>query len=90
MLGRSEQNYKPKRYPGSIVLFYGRGYEEFGPNLGWDGLAERIEHCVIGDDVLAGRREIMNEPLVVITAEGLSALPRREEQEPRFRTNQQT
>lgn len=67
-LGRAEQGYTPKPYPGSVVLFYGPGYDEFGPNLGWDGLAEHFEHWIIGDDVLDSRREIMNEPLVGITA----------------------
>ena len=72
MLGRAERNYKPKYFPGSIVLFYGPGTDEFGPNQGWDGLAERFEHCVIGDQVLDSRREIMNDPLVGITAKELA------------------
>jgi len=72
MLGRAEQHYKPRYFPGSIVLFYGPGNDEFGPNLGWDGLAERLEHRVIGDQVLDSRREIMNDPLVGITARELA------------------
>ena len=69
---RAEQNYKPKPYRGSMVLFYGRGIVEFGSNLGWDGLANQFEHCVIGDAVVAYRRDIMNDPLVGITAKELA------------------
>ena len=71
-LFRSEQNYKPKPYQGSMVLFYGPGSVEFGSNLGWDGLANQFEHCVIGDEVVAYRRDIMNDPLVGITAKELA------------------
>lgn len=71
-LGQAEQNYKPKPYPGSLVLFYGPGSDEFGPNLGWDGLAEHLEHRVIGDEVLDSRRDIMLDPLVGITARELA------------------
>jgi len=71
-LKRIEKNYKPKPYPGSIVLFYGRGTNNFGPDLGWEGLAEALEHHVIGDKVMDGRREIMNDPLVGITARELA------------------
>ena len=72
MLGRAEQNYRPKPYPGSIVLFFGPGTLDFGPNLGWDGLAEQFEYCVIGAGVLDSRRDIMNDPLVGITATKLA------------------
>jgi len=71
-LERIEKKYKPKPYPGSIVLFYGRGTNMFGPDLGWEGLAAAFEHHVIGDDVLDNRRDIMNEPLVGITAKELA------------------
>ena len=71
MLGQAERRYQPKFYAGPVALFYGRGNDEFGPNLGWDGLAEHFEHRVIGDKVLDSRREIMNEPLVGITAREL-------------------
>jgi len=67
-----EKKYKPKPYPGSIVLFYGRGTNNFGPDLGWEGLAAAFEHHVVGDDVLDNRRDIMNEPLVGITAKELA------------------
>jgi thioesterase domain-containing protein len=69
---RAEQSYKPKPYQGSIVLFYGPGSLEFGSNLGWDGLANQFEHCVIGDEVVENRRDIMNDPLVGITAKELA------------------
>jgi surfactin family lipopeptide synthetase A len=72
MLGRAEQSYKPKPYPGSIVLFHGPGNDDYGPNLGWNGLAASFEHCVIGDDVLNNRRDIMNDPLVGLTATALA------------------
>ena len=71
-LGRAERTYKPKPYPGSMVLFYGRGSNVYGPDLGWEGLAEAFEHHVIGDEVLDNRRDIMNEPLVGITAQELA------------------
>jgi amino acid adenylation domain-containing protein len=77
-LGQAEQSYKPKPYTGSLVLFYGPGTFDFGPNLGWDGLAERFEHCVIGDGILDSRRDIMNEPLVAITATRLALYLKRE------------
>jgi amino acid adenylation domain-containing protein len=72
MLGRAERSYTPKYYPGPIVLFRGPGSQEDGPNMGWDGLAERFEQRVIGDQVLDSRREIMNYPLVGITARELA------------------
>jgi aspartate racemase len=73
-LGRAEQDYKPQPYPGPIVLLYGRGSEEeeFGPNLGWDGLADRFEHRLIGNEILDNRRDIMNDPLVGITGKELA------------------
>ena len=71
-LGQAERSYRPKPYSGSIVFFYGPGTLDFGPNLGWDGLAERFEHCVIGDDAIHNRRDIMNKPLVGITAKELA------------------
>lgn len=71
-LGQAEQSYKPRPYSGSLVLFYGPGTLDFGPNLGWDGLAESFEHRVIGDGILDSRRDIMNEPLVEITATQLA------------------
>ena len=70
-LGQIEQRYRPKRYNGPIVLFYGSGNTDFGPNLGWDGLAENFEHCAIGDGTNDSRRDIMTEPLVAITGEKL-------------------
>ena len=72
MLGSAEQHYCPKPYRGSVVLFFGQGTLDFGPNLGWDGLAERFEHCIIGDEVLDSRRDILNQPLVGITASKLA------------------
>jgi amino acid adenylation domain-containing protein len=71
-LGQIERRYRPKFYHGTVVLFYGSGNVEFGPNLGWDGLAASFEHCVIGDGALDSRRDIMNDPLVAITAAKLA------------------
>jgi amino acid adenylation domain-containing protein len=64
MIGRIERNYIPKRYPGSLILFRGRGLYENDPNMGWDELADRITNFEIGDRDSVSRREIMNEPLV--------------------------
>ena len=71
-LGEAEKRYHPQPYAGAIALFYGLGTLDFGPNLGWDGLAESFDHHVIGDGVLDSRRDIMNEPLVGITAKQLA------------------
>ncbi len=71
-LGEAERKYTPKPYSGTIVLFYGAGSDEYGPNLGWDGLAAGFEHRVIGDDAIQSRRDIMNEPLVELTAQKLT------------------
>ena len=73
MLGKAERNYRPMPYPGTIVLFYGPENADYGPKLGWDGLAMHLEHCVIGDNAAQSRRDIMNEPLVELTARELSA-----------------
>lgn len=72
MLGKAERSYRPQRYPGRIVLFYGQDSNQYGPNLGWDGLAERFEYQVIGDDAVNSRRDIMYEPLVAATARELT------------------
>jgi pimeloyl-ACP methyl ester carboxylesterase len=71
-LGNAELNYRPQPYAGQLALFYGLGTLDFGPNLGWDGLAESFQHFVIGDGILDSRRDIMNEPLVGITARQLA------------------
>ena len=83
-LGEAERNYKPRPYSGTIVLFYGLGSDVNGalfyllgrqvysPNLGWDGLAEHFDHCVIGETEVRGTRNIMNEPLVTTTAKELA------------------
>lgn len=71
-LGRAELQYRPQPYAGQLALFYGLGTLDFGPNLGWDGLAESFQHFVIGDGILDSRRDIMNEPLAGITARQLA------------------
>ena len=68
---RAEQNYAPKAYPGTVVMFHGSDYED-DPNLGWDGLAERIEHHIVGQSSQDARRDLMNEPWVCQTARELS------------------
>jgi len=65
--------FRPKPYAGTVALFHGSDAKEFGPNLGWDGLAKRFEHHLIGDGGLDSRRDIMHEPLVGITARKLAA-----------------
>lgn len=72
MLLSAERNYKPRRYAGTIALFHGPTSNGYGPELGWEGLAEAFEHHVIGDHALVNRRDIMNEPLVRITAKQLA------------------
>jgi amino acid adenylation domain-containing protein len=74
-LQRAEEQYIPQKYPGTIVLFCGGGLEENAddPRLGWDGLANEIEHYEIGEPGQRSRRDIMNEPLVSELARQLSA-----------------
>jgi hypothetical protein len=71
-LTQAERNYVPAPYSGTVILFYGSGSFDLGPNLGWDGLGEHFEHRVIGDGILESGRDIMNEPLVAITARELA------------------
>jgi len=71
-LGKAEVKYRPKPFAGAVALFYGLGTLDFGPNLGWDGLAAKFHHHVIGDGKLDSRRDIMNEPLAGITAKELA------------------
>ena len=68
---RAEKNYVPKPYPGLVVMFHGSDYQD-DPNLGWDGLAEGIEHHIIGNSSQDSRRDLMNEPWVGQTARELS------------------
>jgi amino acid adenylation domain-containing protein len=72
-LGQAEAQYCPRPYAGTLTLFHGEEAMEYGPNLGWDGLAEKFQHCVIGDGNLDTRRDILNEPLVSVTARQLAA-----------------
>jgi hypothetical protein len=72
-LGQAERRFRPKPYAGILTLFHGDEAMEYGPNLGWDGLAEQFRHCVVGDGNLDTRREILNEPLVGDTARQLAA-----------------
>jgi len=60
----------PKPYPGTLVMFHGSDYED-DPNLGWDGLADNIEHHIIGTSSQDSRRDLMNEPWVNQTAREL-------------------
>jgi amino acid adenylation domain-containing protein len=71
-LGDAERLYRPDPYAGTVTLFYGQGTLDFGPNLGWDGLATTFEHHVVGDGIVDNRRDIMNEPLVEVTAKQLA------------------
>src|SRR5260370_16293636 len=64
---RAERNYVPKPYPGNLVLFHSSAYED-DPTLGWDGLAENLEHSTIGEGGQDSRRDLMDEPLVNQTA----------------------
>jgi hypothetical protein len=71
-LGMAERTYRPRPYAGKLTLFHGAEALEFGPNQGWDGLAESFDHCLIGDGNLDSRRDIMNEPLVGTLARRLA------------------
>ncbi len=71
-LGRAERTYRPRPYTGRLTLFHGEEALEFGPNLGWDGLAGSFDHCLIGDGNLDSRRDMMNEPLVGTLARQLA------------------
>ena len=73
MINATEARYAPKPYSGVLTLFRGRGLYEDDPNMGWEGLAESIEHQEIGDGGLRSRRDIMNEPLVGLLAQKLEA-----------------
>ena len=67
---RAERGYVPQPYPRLVVMFHGSDYED-DPNLGWDGLAEGIEHHIIGNSSQDSRRDLMNEPWVGQTAREL-------------------
>lgn len=69
-LFNAEQNYVPQPYSGTLVMFHGSDYAD-DTNLGWDGLAEQIEHHVIGNSSHDSRRDLMNEPFVGRTAQEL-------------------
>lgn len=73
MCFRAEQDYVPKPYPGPLILFYGSRLTEFGPNLGWDGLASGLEHHIVGDSTFQTRRDLLEEPAVKQAARELSA-----------------
>jgi thioesterase domain-containing protein len=72
ILNRAERQYRPKPYPGKVVLFHGSGIPKNDFNMGWDGLAAQIEHRVIGNVRHRDRRDLMEEPLVQHTARELT------------------
>lgn len=71
MINQAEEQYAPSRHEGTISLFRGKGLYEDDPDMGWDGLAARLENYQIGDGGLRSRRDIMNEPLVGLLAKQL-------------------
>jgi len=73
MLALAEERYRPKPYSGALQLFYGSNLTQFGPDLGWGGLAAELEHHVIGDADYKGRRQFFREPLVEEAARELDA-----------------
>jgi aspartate racemase len=73
-LKRMEDRYVPRPHPGTLTHVHGSRLTDYGPELGWNGLAEKFEHLVIGDGNYQTRREIFNEPLVERTAKELNAL----------------
>jgi thioesterase domain-containing protein/acyl carrier protein len=70
---RAEHLYIPKPYPGTLICFHGSNLTEFGPDLGWQAFATRLEHHVIGDGDFSCRRDLFYEPLVEQTARELNA-----------------
>jgi hypothetical protein len=72
-INQAEQAYVPQRYGGTITLFHGKDLSETDPNLGWNGLADRLDNFEIGDGGLRSRRDIMNEPLVGLLAKQLES-----------------
>jgi hypothetical protein len=72
MLYRAEHLYTPKPYPGTLICFHGSNLTEFGPDLGWEPFATRLEHHVIGDGDFSCRRDLFYEPLVEQTARELN------------------
>ena len=73
-LGKTERAYAPQFYPGTLVLFRGLDQEDSEKNMGWDGLADKIVTCEVGDSAVRTRRDLMNEPLVSDLAKQLSEL----------------
>jgi len=71
MINQAEEQYTPSRYAGTVSLFRGKGLYEDDPDMGWQGLAARLENFQIGDGGLRSRRDIMNEPLVGLLAKQL-------------------
>ena len=74
VLRNMEDRYVPKPYPGKVTHLHGSNLTEFGPELGWEGLAGNFEHLVIGDGTYQSRRQLFIEPLVERTASELNAL----------------
>jgi thioesterase domain-containing protein/acyl carrier protein len=71
MINQAEEQYAPSHYEGTVSLFRGKGLYEDDPDMGWDGLAARLDNFQIGDGGLRSRRDIMNEPLVGLLARQL-------------------
>ena len=72
MINEAEKQYAPQFYPGTLSLFRGKGLYEEDSDMGWSGLAKRLENFEIGDGGLRSRRDIMNEPLVGALAKQLA------------------
>ena len=68
MLYRAEMAYIPEPYPGTLDLFYQLGLWDDDPGLGWNGLADRLEHHIISDTQAESRRDIFNPPVVQLLA----------------------
>jgi hypothetical protein len=73
MLYWAELLYAPRPYPGTLHLFHGSNLTQFGPDLGWGGLAAELKHHVIGDGDYEDRRKFFREPQVEETARELDA-----------------
>jgi pimeloyl-ACP methyl ester carboxylesterase len=70
-LYEAEKRYRPEPYPGTLVLIRSSRMRQLGPDFGWDGLARRVEHRVVGESEFEDRRELFQDPLAEITAREL-------------------
>lgn len=65
---KAERSYRPRPYPGDLMVFYGEGlYED--PTLGWDGLASQGVRTFAVPGEHDNNRQAMHEPAVRFVAQ---------------------